>query len=429
MICHRCWHAFELSDLLSIAESPVLSGDPVLGPEAMLRFVSSRFDPDGNAIDPEGTTCRSFACPRCRLPIPRSVLDCDAVMISLLGAPASGKSFLLATATWSLRQLSETLPISCIDPDPVANALLHDAEARLFRPSRSGELVALDKTEVAGAHRYDETRIGGQRVALPTPYVLALEPEDHDRKPLALVLYDNAGEHHLPTDAKDAVQATGHLRRSATSIILIDPIQHPMMREACSSDDPQVDMQASREGPPPRQELLIAQAASNIRKMQGMRDDARIDRPLIVAISKADAWIDRIPEAVRERPILVRNGDEVTLDHDAIQALSEAVRAFVAEHAPEITGAAQSLGDQVIYMPVSSTGHAPQRKDEAGSTAYGLGVRAGELQPRWVAECLLVAVDLARPGSLFPKQLALDEDEADTVTTATGDDGNQGDGG
>ena len=419
MICHRCWHAFDLGELLSIAESAVLDGDPVLGPAAKLRFRASRFDTDGNAIDPEGSVCHRFACPRCRLPIPRAVIDCEPVLISLLGIPASGKSFLLATATWSLRQLSDRLPITCIDPDPIANALLHDAEARLFRPVRTGELVALDKTEVAGVDRYDGTRLGGQRVSLPRPYVLGLEPDDRTRSPLALVLYDNAGEHHLPTDSSDAAHATGHLRRSATSIILIDPIQHPKMREACTQDDPQVELQSKRSSPPPRQELLISQAASSIRRMRGLREDAPIKHPLILAIGKADAWMHRIPSEIRDRPLLIKRNGEVVLDHEAVAALSAEVRKFVAELAPEITGTAQVLGDEIVYLPISATGHSPVRKNDGDAKAYDLGVRAGELEPRWVAECLLVAVDLSRPGSLFPEQLSLDEDDEDRPNSGT----------
>ena len=409
MICHRCWHEFPLEDLLSIAESNALESDPVLGTQERLRFFASRFDVEGNAIDPEGSVCNRFACPRCRLQIPRAIMDCDVAFISLLGAPASGKSFLLATATWSLRQLSEQLPVDCNDPDPVANARLHEAEALLFRPASKGRLVSLEKTETSGPDRYDETRLGGKSVALPRPYVIKLDSRNVDHKPIAIALYDNAGEHHLPTESEHAEQATGHLRRATASIVLIDPIQHPELRQICSTDDPQVGLEDARTNPPPRQELVIAQAAANIRSMQGLREDEKIEHPLIIAVSKADTWAERIPESARNQPLLINSNGQVALDHQAVDTLSNETRKILAVAAPEITGAAQAFGEKIIYLPVSSTGQSPEVRNQESPTSYDLGVRGGEIQPRWVAECLLIAVEMARPGQLFRTASVVDK--------------------
>jgi hypothetical protein len=50
----------------------------------------------------------------------------------MLGAPASGKSFLLAAATWKLREvMSQTSSVAFQDADPESNRALNDAEDNL----------------------------------------------------------------------------------------------------------------------------------------------------------------------------------------------------------------------------------------------------------------------------------------------------------
>ena len=401
MICHRCWYEFELHHLLSIAEGDGLQSDLILGPQHALRFLSSRFDADGNAVDPSGATCKSVACPRCRLKLPRILTQCEPIFLSLLGAPGSGKSFFLASATWSLREQSNRLPFACIDPDPVANALLHEAEAMLFRPAGSTDLVSLKKTETSGSERYDETWFEGRQVSLPTPYVIALTEDaqkETTKDPVTVVLYDNAGEHHLPSDEKDSKQATGHLKCSASSIVLIDPIQHPGLRKTCSPHDPQVALAERNEAAPPRQELLITQAVASIRKMRNLRESDAIDQPLIIAVGKSDAWAPAHLGHITQ-DILIREDDAISrFDLEAIKTVSNDVRAHLEKHAPEITGTADALSSNVLYLPVSSTGGAPEAQSGSGNT---LGFRAGSITPQWTMECLLLAIELANPGLLF----------------------------
>ena len=403
MICHRCWHEFELHQLLSIAEGDGLQSDPVLGPAYALRFLSSRFDPEGNALDPSGAVCQNVACPRCRLKLPRILTQCEPIFISLLGAPGSGKSFFLASATWSLREQSNRLPFACIDPDPAANALLHEAEATLFRPAGSGTLVSLKKTETSGSERYDETWFEGSQVSLPTPYLIALtrEAKENSEKPVTVVLYDNAGEHHLPSDEKGSSQATGHLKCSTSSIVLIDPIQHPGLRLKCSPMDPQVMLAQQNTAPPPRQELLITQAIASIRRMRNLRESEAIEQPLIIAVGKSDAWASKNLDDLPEN--LLREDEEGTLslDSELMNKTSNQVRSFLTEHAPEIVGTADALNSNVLYLPVTSTGIAPEVR---GGPEQTLAFQSEKIVPRWTMECLMAAIELANPGMLFTKE-------------------------
>jgi len=99
----HCWNRFAPADALVISVHPGLLGDPVLGPEEQLRFVPSRFTADGLGLDPNGGNCPDLACPHCHLEIVRSLLTSRPLFLSIVGAPASGKSCFLAAATWALR--------------------------------------------------------------------------------------------------------------------------------------------------------------------------------------------------------------------------------------------------------------------------------------------------------------------------------------
>lgn len=52
--CPLCWLKFDVGDAMSIAVHESLRGDPVLGPDEMLRFLPTSFNEDGVPLDPAG---------------------------------------------------------------------------------------------------------------------------------------------------------------------------------------------------------------------------------------------------------------------------------------------------------------------------------------------------------------------------------------
>jgi hypothetical protein len=78
--CPHCWQRFRPEELLRISRHADLLGDQVLGSDAPLRFLPSRFDVSGNALDARGMACQSLACPRCHLMIPRALTEIEAFL-------------------------------------------------------------------------------------------------------------------------------------------------------------------------------------------------------------------------------------------------------------------------------------------------------------------------------------------------------------
>src|SRR4051794_14371504 len=103
--CPHCWTAFPPENVLWIAAHPELLGDTKLGPEDPQRFLPSRFNVDGNALDSKGFVPPSLACPHCHLPAPRALLEAEPFFVSILGTPACGKSYFLTAMTWQLRSI------------------------------------------------------------------------------------------------------------------------------------------------------------------------------------------------------------------------------------------------------------------------------------------------------------------------------------
>ena len=130
--CPHCWTAFAPEEALWISAHSDLLGDARLGPDQLQRFLPTRFNVDGNAIDAKGLVCHSLGCPRCHLSIPRAVLEMETFFVSILGTPACGKSYYLTALTWELRRiLPAHFALSLGEADTVSNRSLSEYEESL----------------------------------------------------------------------------------------------------------------------------------------------------------------------------------------------------------------------------------------------------------------------------------------------------------
>jgi hypothetical protein len=313
-------------------------GDPLAGPAEGLRFRSSRFDLQGNAIDPEGKTCTRLACPACHAEMPRAMLESDARFLSVVGAPGSGKTCLLGAASWSLRTYAGDYGCSWVDVDPRMNLLLHGYESGLFLSGSDGYRKP-PKTEVAGSGLYNQLRVGGKLQITPKPmyFRVGLRMEGST----VLTLYDNAGEHFLPgPDNLDPLH-TRHLGRADGLILVFDPTQ------------------ARAAGGSSRQELVLIEAMARIRKYAGRDQRARIDTPLFVALTKADVWGRDLGLDLSSRP--VRSGGQVGLDMERLRAVSCVAEEHFRGSAPELKQSIDAFSERVTWIPCSALGGDPTR--------------------------------------------------------------------
>jgi hypothetical protein len=398
-VCPHCWSAFAAEEVLWVSAHADLLGDPLLGPDRHQRFLPTRFDLEGNALDANGFPCHELACPRCHLTVPRAVLETEPVFISVLGMPACGKSFFLTAMTWELRQvLPRHFALSFGDADPAANRNLNEYEELLFLNPRAEELTPLAdlirKTELQG-ELYDTVTYGGQTVSYPRPFLFALQAlDDHpkftpDRRLSRLLcLYDNAGEHFQPGFDSTASPVTHHLAHARLLMFLFDPTQDPRFRRLCWPGEP--SLAAGRTS---RQETLVHEAAVRVRRYTGLPHDGRHARPLVVVVTKSDVWGHLLENAELPDPWLRKDGVG-GLDADRVELTSRAVRELLARVCPEVVTAAENFAAEVVYVPVSALGNSPV----VHPGACQLAVRPADIRPLWVTVPLLYGVCRWVPG-------------------------------
>lgn len=403
--CPHCWEKFAPERLVWVSEHTDLLGDHRLGPEQAQRFLPTRFTVSGEAIDAKGFPCHQLACPNCHLVVPRSLLELEPLFLSIFGAPASGKSYFLAALTWELRK---TLPLvfrtSFADADPVLNQQLNEYEESVFSGSSSDELVPLAnlirKTEEQG-DLYDTVSFGNQTVSYPRPFLFTLQPQPSHynhakgaKLARTICLYDNAGESFQPGKDSAAAPVTRHMAQSRVLFFVFDPTQDARFQRLI---DKQGDATAIRTM---RQEPILQEAISRIRRYAGLRQSDRHKRPLIVIVTKFDRWWnlmngDPAPDPWQEGRLSSATDDIFhALDADAILQQSQLVRQLLLNSSPEIVTAAEGFAEDVTYVPVTSVGWNVSIDRKSGLPA----IKPSEAAPYWVTVPLLYGLSRSIPG-------------------------------
>lgn len=393
LTCPHCWQSIAPHEICWIAAHPDLVNDPRLGPNEAQRFVPSRFNAEGLALDAKGLVCQELACPNCHLRLPRAVLDHKPFFVSIAGAPGCGKSFLLAAMSWQLRrELPRIFQLDFSDADPEANRILGDYEQQLFVNAKPDQPVRLAKTQEEGDW-YNQVLFGEQAVVYPQPFLFSVKPgpaHPSGKEPLKharlLCMYDNAGESFQP--GKDTVKSavTRHLGSAHAWIFCYDPTQDPRFRTACAglSSDPQiVDGQVTS-----RQETLFHEMLSRIRKHGQQTNSARTNRPLVIACTKFDAWSRLAFPGPLPVPTRMSANHQIGVFQPAVlQVVSQQVEKLLNRFTQELVSAARSFSTRVWFLPISATGAEPVRS-ESGMT----GFRPRDLQPLWCEYPVLLAL-------------------------------------
>ncbi len=346
--CPACWLKFSRGEVMHIAVHDSLRGDPILGEDAPQRFLATRYDDDGNALDAMGLPATDHACPHCRRKLPPSFLELPQHIISLVGDQSSGKSYYLAVLAKVLpAALYKRFDVTMQDADPTGNAALNSMKTTLF--SGAGpEQTRLIKTQMQGA-MYDRFPRQGRMVLLPKPFTYQLKPRG-DIPGAGLIFYDNAGEHFQP--GINVVENPGaqHVASADGVMYLVDPFEIPDFRRFLGETaDP-----GMKKPPGDRQEVILSEIRTRVAAIQRLRPDQRIKAPLAVILGKCDAWLHRLPHISLAQP--VQNG---SFNLDALCKNSAMVRDLLKDICPGVVANAEALSESVCYFPMSSFGHTP----------------------------------------------------------------------
>jgi hypothetical protein len=402
IVCPTCWHSFPPEETMWVATHPSLIGDPKLGDHHQIRFLPTRFDIQGHALDSKGSPCDDVACPRCHFRIPRPNIEVRPMFLSVVGTPSAGKSYFLTAMSWQMRtNFPNEFRVSVTDADPICNRILNSYEEMLFFPADKNAVVKIRKTDVEGDD-YESTRINDQVVKYLSPFLFSLKPLDSHPNftkssdvSRVLALYDNAGESFAPGRDGVANPVTQHLGRAMSVFFCYDVMQDPRCREALNgkTQDPQVLKQSVTA----RQEIALHEVLARIRRLRNLPQSERTDIPLIVVVTKYDGWNALLDYMELQRPIWTRSDGLNVIDMTRIRNVSNQVRDLLRRFSPELVSTVESFSNSAWFIPVSATGRPPELNTETGVQ----GNRPCEINPVW-CDVPMALVISRHAGGLIP---------------------------
>ena len=421
--CPHCWQDFPTDQLLSIAESLDLPPDPKL-PRDRIRFLPQRFNQACVALDPREVASEKMACPECHLAIPPSWLHLNNFFLSIAGAPASGKSYFLASMTWQLRKtMVQGFHTLFTDTDPQSNRRIVEYETTLFTGSDDPhKLVRIDKTEVSG-DIYNNTIVNGIPTQLAQPFTYTTKPmpnhpllQKANKTQQVVCVYDNAGEHFLPGRDSIETPVTRHMAQSDALLFVFDPTQDVRFRAECKEpvNDPQMKSQSDTKNEIQsrihsiRQEVVLNNVLTQIRNLNSLPPHEKIKIPLIIVLTKYDAWIQlgrgkfpkgKAPE--EQHPWkLTADGIINYYNSERVEKYSQIWRVMLLELIPSLVGAAEAEVEKVTYVAVSSTGGPPEFGEPDADGIRPLCYRPINVKPIWAEVPFLHAQYLANKSTV-----------------------------
>ncbi|TWU00460.1 hypothetical protein Pla108_14110 [Botrimarina colliarenosi] len=406
--CPHCWQGFGSEDIRWVATHPDLQNDARLGDEG-LRFLPTRFNVQGNAVDSRGMICHEVACPNCHLRVPRPLVEVPPLFASIAGTPSCGKTYFLASMAWRLRNvLPGSFGVSFTDADPISNLPLNEYENLQFYNPDPDAYVKLAKTQTEG-DLYNLVRYGEQIVRYPRPFLFSVRPaKEHplfaktSSASRLLCLYDNAGESFQPGSENAAAPVTRHLAQAQFLMFCFDPTQEPRLRRDCAERSGRSETDIGLETY--RQDSVFHEMVARVRQHGALHQNQKHSRPLIIVVTKFDTWSpllgmgERLPDPWRQK-----DGGLCGLDHALIDEVSNRVRDLLRKYSPSMVSAAESFTDHVVYVPVSATGCLPVVDSDTGQS---LGVSPKDIDPIWAETPMLVALARWGGGLVLPADVA-----------------------
>jgi hypothetical protein len=380
--CPVCWLRFDSGDIMHISVHDSLRGDPMLGEDAQQRFLATRFNNTGQALDAMGLACSDIACPHCRRKLPPGFLEAEHHIISIVGDQSAGKSYYLGVLTKVLPgTLYRDFRLLFQDSDPTGNAPVNDMRKTLFAAQTPAQ-AKLAKTQMTGG-MYESFPRQGRTVMLPRPFVYSLASLENREEQCALIFYDNAGEHFQP--GVNIVEQPGaqHVASASGILFLFDPFNSPEFRQRMkASKDPQMEKTVIDQ-----QDIILAEMRARIRSIRNLSLSEQIHTPVAFVLGKCDAWAHLLDGAPLADPLATG-----ALDWKSLESNSERLRALLFELCPTVVANAEALTDNVQFFAASSFGHTPLK---IGPGEYAPDPR--KLRPLFVEAPVLWMLSQLRP--------------------------------
>jgi hypothetical protein len=312
-----------------------LTGQPEVRKKVITK--TARF---GRAFDPPkgGVVCECGArtvavCPNCHYQLPHAYAQGGDQLIGMVGTKASGKSHVIAV-------------------------LFHELFERVGA-SYSARVEMLDDDTRERVRTQLLPRIYDQGVVLESTVTAAVD--DRVRRPLGMrlrfgqsqdavntVFFDTAGE-DLVHDGAVGREAR-YIGRCGALILLIDPLQIQLVRDAIGTSVPLPDQIVDPS-------VIVKNVTELMRAESGIKAPKKLTQPLAIAFSKLDAIQSLFEEG---SPVLAEPPATDRYDAAAARSLSALLRAHVVQWlGPEFDQLVSSNYEKSCYFGISALGSQP----------------------------------------------------------------------
>lgn len=387
--CPSCWEKFPRNAVLAIATHPDLMHDDILGDGEMQRFIPSSFTENGLPLDAKGSPCNEFACPYCHCKLPPFFTSSTQHIFSLIGVPAAGKSYYLASLIHELEhEIPREFGIPFRDADPAANAPLNDMRMRLFS-GLSEQETYIGKTRLQ-SNVYHKVWRHNHFYSMPRPFTYRL---NKGTDVYSVVFYDNAGENFEPGAPLEQGPSVEHLDVASAIFFLFDPTANPEFRSLLKDHkDPQIHLNRRLAG---RQSMLLTEAEMRLRSRLNLPQGQKLDVPLAVIIGKSDTW----GHLLGPEPLLpVTRSGMFMPEH--VNVNSARLRQFLFNITPHICTNIETISENVRYFMASALGESPIEFTNSDGQIV-IGPQSGSVHPFRVTDPILWALSCVEP-SLLP---------------------------
>lgn len=310
--CPDCWASFAPEEVLWIATDLRMRGDTQLGSRGQRRFLPQRFDAAGCAVDAAGQPCQEIACPSCHGALPRALLEAVPLHVAFVGNRQAR------------RVLRAAMP------------------ARLRRRLRSH--FAVDWQDLG------EEEVAASAAATCPPHMATLlpaawHPHFARRQALTRVLC----LHDCDVTSED--EASGVTARSAA-----ESLAHSAVICCCLNPTRSEALGGSEE--PAATKAVdgcdLARLAVRLRAAQRLGPGQKSPSSLILVVTQLQrerAVLKNKLHGQRRSSLMPLIGPRMCVADE-----SQRLRGLLIEHFPAVVREAESLAEEVIYLPAEALG-------------------------------------------------------------------------
>lgn len=233
-----------------------------------------------------GAVSSRFVCPHCHNALPQEMIEEGAEIISIIGAPSSGKTVYFVALINALESCGFRLGLSVRPKDEVPGGMSMPGGGET-----TAKIYGRLKDDLFGEGYLPNQTARSER-SLPLIFRLTSSVEafkyNKNDKSIYLVFYDTAGESF--TDPESIANNVKYLKESSGIILLLDPFSVPELRKMLEKAGIQMEENRGDVREVLTQLLGIADNKVNLRK-----------KPIAVTFSKIDSVVNGLEQAGEDR--------------------------------------------------------------------------------------------------------------------------------